>query len=238
MSRRLFTIDRPPRTVAFSGGGGKAILSYLPGGRETVASMLAYEFPGIDFLPKSANSSVDLILTPNSVGSISPTKARLSNRAPSMTIDDFLWMMERPDLKEKLKIVPAGTASTFYSASPRSAPAWHVAIPPRSRRESASFSTLADAAAELQKARVLKIMADHYLDKAAEIETKVIDRYHMPMSPRSVLARSSYNVPLYPPVASSPRARSPKPARVLPKASDLLSPKSPKAIAGLPSFTK
>ncbi len=88
------------------------MISYLPGGRKTIAALLSMEFPDIEFQPKSANSSTNLILTPNSVGQISGTKARLSEGASSMTIDDFLWMMGRSDLREKFRIIPADRVSS------------------------------------------------------------------------------------------------------------------------------
>ena len=103
------------RLVAFSGGGGANILSYLKGGRKVIAERLEKEFPDIEFMAQGANKSVDLVLTPNCISKISNTKSRLTGDAPSMKISEFLTKMKKPWLIDELRIVPA----TVQPRSPR-----------------------------------------------------------------------------------------------------------------------
>lgn len=93
------------KLIAFSGGIERARITTAKGGRTMIARELGKIFPQFEFSPTNAVQATDLILIPNSINEISPTKKKQSNHAQVMIINNFLILMNRPDLIEKLKIV-------------------------------------------------------------------------------------------------------------------------------------
>lgn len=208
-----FNINNPPKLVAFSGGGGAATITRLKGGRKTLAAELSKNFPNITFMPSSANSSVDLVLTPNGIFQISPTKSRLTGGAPSMRISDFLYAMKRPDLITTLQILPEDSPSASRPPrSPRS-PRCATTHSPKSAVRSLNFYD-DDDVLMTSSPRSPRTFSGEYKRAATSFAPRDISptssRAYSPRSPRSPRSRRSLDTssPLRPP--RSRRSASPK----------------------------
>jgi hypothetical protein len=103
-----FDEKHPPRVVTFSGGRGASLITRKKGGRVGLAKELERYFPTTRFLSASGNNSVELVLIPDNVDNVSPTKLKqLKDGTQVMKISNFLRVMNRPDLISTLEIIPS-----------------------------------------------------------------------------------------------------------------------------------